>query len=278
MQGLPAPHSCHAHTQLLAGVELPDEDDAALRFSLPPGAPAWQRWLARVLQVCVRAQALGVAPSLARRRDPPPWKQRLARSRTITPSPFSQERCQAPELLLVWLFTVGPGRLLALAVFLAGCKLASRWDLGPIYVLLAIITVIFTSLGRKREGEASACECVEAVLGHMLCMHRACCAHHQRHTPIATTTTIDRLGVQPGRGAAAGAAGRRRAGRADSARADVMREGSFLLAATWRCANDDQRHPPQPHSPQPSAPASLFLVGTPTAPSLHTARCAPDLR
>jgi len=34
-----------------AGVELQDEEDAPLRFSLRPGAPRWEAWLARVLQV-----------------------------------------------------------------------------------------------------------------------------------------------------------------------------------------------------------------------------------
>jgi hypothetical protein len=34
-----------------AGVELAEEDDAALRLSLRPGAAAWEVWLARFLQV-----------------------------------------------------------------------------------------------------------------------------------------------------------------------------------------------------------------------------------
>jgi hypothetical protein len=36
-----------------AGVELCEEDDSALRFSLRPGAAAWEAWLARFLQVRV---------------------------------------------------------------------------------------------------------------------------------------------------------------------------------------------------------------------------------
>jgi hypothetical protein len=34
-----------------AGVELQDDEDAPLRFSIRPGAPRWEAWLARVLQV-----------------------------------------------------------------------------------------------------------------------------------------------------------------------------------------------------------------------------------
>lgn len=67
-----------------------------------------------------------------------------------------QEKCNAPELLLVWLFQIGPMRLLVLAAVLAGAKVASYYDLGPVYILLSIIITIFTHLGRKKEGEASA--------------------------------------------------------------------------------------------------------------------------
>lgn len=72
------------------------------------------------------------------------------------PASLLQEKCNAPELLLVWLFQIGPTRLLVLAAVLAGAKLASFYDLGPVYILLAIIITIFTHLGRKKEGEASA--------------------------------------------------------------------------------------------------------------------------
>jgi hypothetical protein len=73
-----------------------------------------------------------------------------------SPLPRTQDKCRAPELLLVWLFQIGPARLLVLAAVLAGAKLASLYDLGPIYILLAILATIFTHLGRKKEGEASA--------------------------------------------------------------------------------------------------------------------------
>lgn len=67
-----------------------------------------------------------------------------------------QDKCHAPELLLVWLFQIGPLRLLVLAAVVAGMKVASFYELGPVYILLAIIITIFTHLGRKKEGEASA--------------------------------------------------------------------------------------------------------------------------
>jgi hypothetical protein len=34
-----------------AGIELADEDEDALRFSIRPDAYAWEKWLARFLQV-----------------------------------------------------------------------------------------------------------------------------------------------------------------------------------------------------------------------------------
>jgi hypothetical protein len=36
---------------VVLGLELCEENDAALRFSLRPGAVAWKVWLARFLQV-----------------------------------------------------------------------------------------------------------------------------------------------------------------------------------------------------------------------------------
>lgn len=164
------------------GVDLSvDEDEAAVRFKLPADAPAWQRWLARSLQarvfvvwhvvarkvsVCVYVcvcvcSTVDEALTLAATWRPPPTAQH-----TTTPhaTPPTQDQCRVPELLLVWLFTLGPTRLLVLALVLAGGKLASRYDLGPVYILAAIVVAIFThGLGRKREGEASAYRCVVCV-------------------------------------------------------------------------------------------------------------------
>ncbi|KAF6254153.1 hypothetical protein COO60DRAFT_1627983 [Scenedesmus sp. NREL 46B-D3] len=101
-----------------SGVELAEEEDAALRFALRPGAAAWEAGLAR----------------------------------------FLQEKCRAPELLLVWLFQIGPARLLVAAAVLAGARLVYNLDPGfsAVYLLLAMIAAIYINLGTKQEGEASA--------------------------------------------------------------------------------------------------------------------------
>jgi hypothetical protein len=67
-----------------------------------------------------------------------------------------QDKFHAPELLLIWLFYVGPARLLVAAIVIAGARVAAVFELGPIYICLAIIITIFTHLGSKQEGEASA--------------------------------------------------------------------------------------------------------------------------
>jgi hypothetical protein len=64
------------------GVEPPDEDEEQLRFKLPAGAYAWEKALAS----------------------------------------FLQDKLKTPELLLVWLWTIGPVRLLVMVLVLAGAK------------------------------------------------------------------------------------------------------------------------------------------------------------
>lgn len=69
-----------------------------------------------------------------------------------------QDRCKAPELLLIWLFHIGPARLLLAAGVMAGARLVYNIDpgLSAVYLLLAIIVFIYVNLGQKREGDASA--------------------------------------------------------------------------------------------------------------------------
>jgi len=98
------------------GVAPPDEDDAPIRFRLQPGAPAWHGHLAR----------------------------------------FLQHTCHVPDLALAWLFTLGPGRLLVFGLVLAGARVANGWGLGSIYLMIAILVGVWTNLGDRREGEASA--------------------------------------------------------------------------------------------------------------------------
>lgn len=77
----------------------------------------------------------------------PAWHRKLAAALT-------QRGC--PDLVLEWLFIIGPGRLLGLIMFLALAPLMGRLGLGPVWVLGAILVAIFTNLGKRRAGEASA--------------------------------------------------------------------------------------------------------------------------
>ncbi len=69
-----------------------------------------------------------------------------------------QDRCKAPELLLIWLFHIGPARLLLAAAVMAGARVVYNIDPGfsAVYLLLAMIVFIFVNLGQKKEGDASA--------------------------------------------------------------------------------------------------------------------------
>lgn len=93
-----------------------DDDDASdLKFTIPADLPAWQRAVAR----------------------------------------FLQRRAKLPDLALAWIFQIGLNRIMCLLAFLALAPVAARFELGPIFVLTAIIAAIFTNLGKRREGEAS---------------------------------------------------------------------------------------------------------------------------
>jgi hypothetical protein len=102
-----------------------DDDDGPVTFRLPPDAPGWHRGLAS----------------------------------------FLRGRLGAPDLALVWLFTLGPGRLVVFFAVLAGARVASAYGLGPLYIMAAILVAIWTNLGDRREGEASAYRCARACVG-----------------------------------------------------------------------------------------------------------------
>ena len=54
------------------------------------------------------------------------------------------------------IFALTPeGYAMVVLWFLLG-RVASALDMGPVYLLLSIVLFIFTNLGRRREGEASA--------------------------------------------------------------------------------------------------------------------------
>ena len=92
------------------------EDDDLLRLRLPANAPRWQRSLAH----------------------------------------FLQHRLRLPEALLALLLHVGPRFWLGLLAWMAGARLASAYELGPVYVVSTIFLAIFFNLGQRREGEWSA--------------------------------------------------------------------------------------------------------------------------
>lgn len=61
-----------------------------------------------------------------------------------------------PEPLLAVLVRVPRGFWLFLVLWPLGALAASRVDLGPIFILFSIVFVIFTNLGKRKPGEASA--------------------------------------------------------------------------------------------------------------------------
>lgn len=98
------------------GSSGPADDADDLKFTIPPDLPAWQKPVAR----------------------------------------FFHQRLHLPDLLLLWIFHIGIHRILCLILFILVAPITARYDLGPVFVLSCIIAAIFTNLGKRREGEASA--------------------------------------------------------------------------------------------------------------------------
>lgn len=61
-----------------------------------------------------------------------------------------------PDPLLAVLVRVPRGFWLFLALWPLGAKIASRFSLGPLFILLSIVAAIFSNLGERSPGEASA--------------------------------------------------------------------------------------------------------------------------
>lgn len=63
--------------------------------------------------------------------------------------------CRIPEWMIGPITHISGKQWTILSVWMVGSKLASRWDLGPIYLLFTLFYVMFRNLG-KRTGEFSA--------------------------------------------------------------------------------------------------------------------------
>ncbi|GLC46219.1 hypothetical protein PLESTB_001536600 [Pleodorina starrii] len=92
------------------------DDDDDDRIALPPGVPKWEAAVVELLR--------------------------------------SRGRC--PDWVLEWVVLVRPWRFVVLGCFLIGCVVFSRLGLGPVFILACLIAGIFTNLGTRRAGEASA--------------------------------------------------------------------------------------------------------------------------
>ncbi|CAL8462591.1 g2124 [Coccomyxa elongata] len=69
---------------------------------------------------------------------------------------FLQHRLKLPEVVLVIIFSVKPSVWLAFLAWMAAAPIASRFQVGEMYVLVTLVTLILCNLGTRREGEASA--------------------------------------------------------------------------------------------------------------------------
>ena len=79
---------------------------------------------------------------------PSHWQRKLAS--------HLRHRAGLPDAALLVIFALSPtGYAVLVAWFLFG-RLASSQGLGSLYLVLSVIAFIFTNLGKRREGEASA--------------------------------------------------------------------------------------------------------------------------
>ncbi|MEW5300556.1 MAG: hypothetical protein WDW36_003481 [Sanguina aurantia] len=124
-----------------ASVKLAAGD--VLLVAHPRKAPSAQL-VAAVLGAGDEGGAEEVDPRARLPRDAPAWEHTAVR--------VLREQWKAPEWVVDWVILLRPFRLLLLACFPPACLLASHLSLGPIFILAAIITVIFTNLGQRKEG------------------------------------------------------------------------------------------------------------------------------
>ncbi|GAX72634.1 hypothetical protein CEUSTIGMA_g90.t1 [Chlamydomonas eustigma] len=59
-------------------------------------------------------------------------------------------------LVTEWVVLLRPVRAVAVLIFIIGCLVSSRLGLGPVFVLVSIVYIIFSNLGRRGANEFSA--------------------------------------------------------------------------------------------------------------------------
>lgn len=69
---------------------------------------------------------------------------------------FLRNRLYAPDLVMIWLFSVRPHVWAMLLLWLVCSPIAARWELGPIYILGTLFAIMLFNLGQRKEGESSA--------------------------------------------------------------------------------------------------------------------------
>ena len=79
---------------------------------------------------------------------PSHWQRKLAS--------HLRHRAGLPDAALLVIFALSPTRYAVLVAWFLFGRLASSQGLGSLYLVLSVIAFIFTNLGKRREGEASA--------------------------------------------------------------------------------------------------------------------------
>lgn len=67
-----------------------------------------------------------------------------------------QQQLRVPDVVLQLLFSIRLRTIIGFLVWLSLCPLASRIQVGPLYVLGSIVAVMFINLGTRQPGEQSA--------------------------------------------------------------------------------------------------------------------------
>ncbi|KAI3433832.1 hypothetical protein D9Q98_003636 [Chlorella vulgaris] len=112
----PTPKAIREEVSGISGGDDDDALDSLLRLRLPATAPRWQHAAAHLLH----------------------------------------RRLQLPEALVALLLAVRLRVWVGLLAWMAGARLASRYELGPVYIITTILAGILLNLGSRKEGDWSA--------------------------------------------------------------------------------------------------------------------------